>query len=193
MISANRSRPAGIQRNAYLDLVYRKILPHTCPRSISKSHQVLVPLYLRPSSSFIMIRIQPTFRVKLIRVTSPQSLRAVDSNNGDTDPSAFGDEDSVDELARGGADGVSEWERVVDIDLRKWKMRRFKSHKLHTSLLSSATLGCFLNTSDVNASRYGREFTRWPSSFSPSALRSSARRVSCTSRLRASSRRAHFV
>ena len=54
-------------------------------------------------------------------------------------------------------DGVGELEGVVDMDLRKWKMKRgFKRSyelELHTSLVISGTLGCILNNSDVNASR----------------------------------------
>jgi len=94
--------------STHLDLVYRKILPHTHPRSISKRQQVFVSLYLCPSPSFITIRIQPPFRVKLIRVLPPQELGIVDGSNWDADESALGDKDPVDELAGGGEDGVGE-------------------------------------------------------------------------------------
>ena len=103
-----------------LNFGHRKVLPHTHPRSTSESQQMFVPLYLRPSlsSSSIMIQIQPSFRVKLTRVRSPQDLGRVDANDRNADGSAFGDKDTVDELAGGGANGVSEWNGVFDMDLR---------------------------------------------------------------------------
>ena len=91
-----------------------------------------------------MIRIQPPFGVKLIRVLSPQDLGLVDGNNGDADDSALGDKDAVDKLAGGGADRVSEWERIVNMDLKmedeKVFNREFKTQLL-TSLSSWGTLG----------------------------------------------------
>ena len=64
-----------------------------------------------------MVRIQPSFRVKLTCVSSPQDLRLVDGNDRNADGSALGDEDAVDELAGGGADGASQWNGVVSMDL----------------------------------------------------------------------------
>ena len=153
----NSYRSRQQERNSHLDFVYRKIPAHTHPRSVSKSHQVLVSLYLRPPP-FIVIRIQPPFRIKLVRVLSPQGLGLIDADDGDADESALGDKDAVGQLAGRGEDGVSEWEDVVDNGLRKWKMKRMfdrtcKSQTTHTSLVSSGTLGCFLNTSETNASR----------------------------------------
>jgi len=142
----------------HLQLGHGKVLPQTHSRSIYKSEQVFIPLYLRHSvSSFIQIQTQPPFRVKLARVTSPQFLGHVDANDGNADDSAFSDENAVDEIAGCGADRVGEWKGVVDIGLPKWKIkRRFKRSyrsQLHTSLVNSGTLGCVLSTSDVNASR----------------------------------------
>ena len=104
-----------------------------------------------PSSSFIQ---QPSFWVKVAGVTSPEFFGCVDGDDGDAHESSLGDEDTVDEPARCGADGVSKWERVVNIDLRAWKSyeRECKAQFL-TSLVSSATAGCILSNSDVNASR----------------------------------------
>jgi len=123
---ADRGRWREKTENTDLDLVYRKILPHTHPRSISKRQQVFIPLNLRPSPFFITIQIQPPVRVKLIRVLSPQDLGPVDANDGDADRGALGDEDPVDELSRGDVDGVGQLEGVVDIGLRKWKMNSRK-------------------------------------------------------------------
>ena len=41
----------------------------------------------------------------------------MDGGDRDKDGSAFSDEDAVDELAGGGADGVSEWDRVLEMHL----------------------------------------------------------------------------
>jgi len=86
---------------------------------------MFIPLDLRRSvPSSIRIRTQPPCRVKLARVPSPEFLGHVDANDGDAYESAFSDEDAVDELAGGGADGVGKWEGVVDSDLGTWKMKR---------------------------------------------------------------------
>jgi len=113
----------GEERDPHLHLGHGKVLPQTHSRSIYKSQQVFIPLYLRQSvsSSFIQIQTQPPFRVKLARVTSPQFLGHVDANDGDADDSAFSDENAVDEIAGCGADRVGEWEGVVDIGLAKMK------------------------------------------------------------------------
>ena len=71
-----------------------------------------------------MVQIQPSFRVKLTCVPSPQGLGLVDPNDRNADGSALGDKDAVDELAGGSADGVREWYCVVSMDLRKRKMKR---------------------------------------------------------------------
>ena len=107
MTKTTSARPRG----PHLDLGHRKILPQTHPWSISKSQQVFVPLYLRPSlfcSSFIVIRIQPPFGVKFSRIISPQFLGHIDANDGDADEGPFGDKDAVHELAGRGADGAGE-------------------------------------------------------------------------------------
>ena len=104
-----------------------------------------------------MLRIQPPVGVKFACIISPQFLGHIDPNDGDADGSPFGEKDVVDELAGRGADGVGEWEGVVDIDLREWKVKtifkRSCKSQLHTSLINSGALGCVLSTSDVNASR----------------------------------------
>ena len=80
-----------------------------------------------------MIRIQPTCRIKLGHVLSPQDLGRIDPNDGDGDKGALGNEDAIDELAGGGTDGVGEWEVVVGMYLRISKMKAEfkKSYKSH--------------------------------------------------------------
>ena len=104
----------------HLYLGHSKVPPQTRPWSARKGKQMFIPLHLSHSvsSSFIQIQPQPPFRVELARVTSPQFLGHVYTNDGDADKSALSDEDAVDELAACGADRVCEWEGVVDICLR---------------------------------------------------------------------------